>query len=227
VADKFFILSAPSGSGKSTLVNQLRSLVDNLEFSISYTTRPLRGSEQDGREYHFVSREDFERMIAEDAFLEYAEVFGNYYGTACSSVEKAHAAGRDLILDIDIQGAAQVMQRAPGAVSIFILPPSPAVLEKRLRNRSAAEKVTSEDVIERRLNAARLEVERLWEYRYALVNDVLEDAVDQLKAIVGFERGNASYASLAQGCLTQFPSTRLEFALQAFGLRLPPVAPHV
>jgi guanylate kinase len=229
VADKLFILSAPSGSGKSTLVNQLRSLVADLEFSISYTTRPLRGSEQDGREYHFVTRAEFEQMIADDAFLEYAEVFGNYYGTARSAVQKAHAAGRDLILDIDIQGADQVMRRAPSAVSIFILPPSPGVLEKRLRNRSAAEKMTSEDVIERRLKAARLEVERLWEYRYALVNDVLEDAVDQLKAIVEFERGNTSgnYPQLATSCLTTAPSPRLEVALHAFGLSLPRAVPDV
>jgi guanylate kinase len=165
-------------------------------------------------------------MIAQDCFLEYAEVFGNYYGTARKAVEHAHAEGRDLILDIDIQGAAQVMRRAPEAVSIFILPPSPGVLEKRLRNRSVAEKVTSEEVIDRRLNASRLEVERLWEYRYALVNDVLEDAVDQLKAVVECERGSAGCnAALARGCLTQFPSSRLETALQAFGLRLPSVPP--
>jgi len=223
VADQLFILSAPSGSGKSTLVNQLRSLVADLEFSISYTTRPLRGSEQDGREYHFVERAQFERMIATDAFLEFAQVFGNYYGTARSAVTQAHAAGRDLILDIDIQGAAQVMMRAPQAVSIFILPPSPAVLERRLRNRSAAERVTSEQVIETRLNAARLEVERVREYKYALVNDVLEDAVDQLKAIVEAERGTATDAqrTLAESCYTRLPSARLQVALQAFGVALP------
>ncbi len=227
MADKLFILSAPSGSGKSTLVNQLRSLVSDLEFSISWTTRPLRGSEQDGREYHFTTRDTFDTMVRDDAFLEHATVFGNSYGTARSAVTHAHAQGRDLILDIDIQGAAQVMRRAPQAVSIFILPPSPAVLEKRLRNRSAAEKVTSEEVIERRLNAARLEVERLWDYRYALVNDVLEDAVDQLKAIVEYERGNASpaHAALAHACLTSKPSPRLASALREFGIGLPHM-PH-
>jgi guanylate kinase len=229
VADKLFIISAPSGSGKSTLVNQLRSMVDNLEFSVSYTTRPVRGSEQNGREYHFVPREEFERRIKADAFLEYAEVFGNYYGTARDAVQHAHDAGKDLILDIDIQGAEQVMQRVPEAVSIFIVPPSPAVLEKRLRNRSAAEKVTSEEVIERRLNEARREVERLWEYRYALVNDVLEDAVAELKAIVESERRNASpeTAALARDCSTQAPSLRLQKALRAFGLGLPGVPPQV
>jgi len=228
VADKLFIISAPSGSGKSTLVNQLRSMVDNLEFSISYTTRALRGSEQNGREYHFVPREEFERRIAAGAFLEYAEVFGNYYGTSCDAVEHAHAAGKDLILDIDIQGAEQVMRYVPEAVSIFILPPSPGVLEKRLRNRSAAEKVTAEDVIERRLKAARREVERLWEYRYALVNDVLEDAVAELKAIVEFERGDTTTETiaLARGCNTKEPSPRLVQSLKAFGLGLPVIPPR-
>jgi guanylate kinase len=228
VADKLFIISAPSGSGKSTLVNQLRSMVDNLEFSVSYTTRPLRGSEQDGREYHFVARDEFERRIKADKFLEYAEVFGNYYGTSCDAVDHAHAAGKDLILDIDIQGAEQVMRYVPEAVSIFILPPSLEVLEKRLRNRSAAEKVTSEDVIERRLKEARREVERVWEYRYALVNDVLEDAVAELKAIVECERGGAPPATvaLARGCNTKAPSPRLVQALKAFGVSLPGVPPR-
>jgi len=225
VADKLFIISAPSGSGKSTLVNQLRSMVDNLEFSVSYTTRPLRGSEENGREYHFVPRDEFERRIRAGAFIEYAEVFGNYYGTARDAVQHAHAAGKDLILDIDIQGAAQVMARVPEAVGIFILPPSLDVLEKRLRNRSASEKVTSEEVIERRLKEARREVERIWEYRYALVNDILEDAVAELKAIVEFERGGASPATtaLAAGCSTKEPSPRLVHALKAFGIGLPGV----
>jgi guanylate kinase len=223
VAGKLFILSAPSGSGKSTLVTQLRSLVGNLDFSVSYTTRPVRGSEQDGREYHFISRQHFERMIAEDEFLEYAVVFGNYYGTARGSVEHARQAGCDLILDIDIQGAAQVMQRFAQAVSIFILPPGPGALGQRLRNRSAAEHVTSKEVIETRLNAATSEVGRWCDYRYALVNDVLEDAVEQLKAIVEFERGEASaqIREMALSCLSQAPSTRLQSALREFGLGLP------
>jgi guanylate kinase len=222
MADKIFILSAPSGSGKSTLAERLRSQVKDLEFSVSYTTRAVRGSEQDGREYNFISQAEFDRMLADDAFLEHASVFGNCYGTANSAVAKAHARGRDLLLDIDIQGAAQVMQRAPQAVSIFILPPSPEVLERRLRSRSAAENVTNDAVIERRLRAARLEVERVWEYRYALVNDVLEDAEEQLKAIVEFERGGASgqVARLAQQCNTAEPSLRLQAALAAFGVGL-------
>ncbi len=115
LAGILFIISAPSGSGKSTLVNQLRSLVDNLEFSISYTTRNPRGSEQQGREYHFTDRAHFEQMIAEDEFLEHAEVFGNYYGTAWQSLRDAEARGKDLLLDIDVQGAAQVRKNIPDA----------------------------------------------------------------------------------------------------------------
>src|ERR1700709_32728 len=144
MAGILFIISAPSGSGKSTLVTQLRSLVEGLEFSISYTTRSPRGSETDGREYHFIDRAKFEEMIAAGEFLEWAEVFGNYYGTALSALGHARAAGKDLLLDIDVQGAVQVMKKLPEAVSIFILPPSPQVLERRLRNRSEAEHVTAE-----------------------------------------------------------------------------------
>jgi len=158
MAGILFIISAPSGSGKSTLVAQVRTLVEGLEFSISYTTRAPRGSEEDGREYYFTSRQNFERMIADGEFLEWAEVFGNYYGTARNALHHAQAAGKDLLLDIDVQGAKQVMQRMPEAVSIFILPPSPEVLEMRLRHRSEAEHMTSEDVIERRLQQARSEV---------------------------------------------------------------------
>src|SRR5579863_1965566 len=154
MAGILFIISAPSGSGKSTLVSQVRSLVEGLDFSISYTTRQPRGSEEDGREYHFTTRQEFERMIAAGEFLEWAEVFGNYYGTAVAALDHARHAGKDLLLDIDVQGAMQMMQKLPEAVSIFILPPSPEVLEMRLRNRSLAESMNSEDVIERRLSEA-------------------------------------------------------------------------
>ena len=137
MAGILFIISAPSGSGKSTLVSQLRTLVEGLDFSISYTTRAPRGSEEDGREYHFTTRAEFERMIAAGDFLEWAEVFGNYYGTAVSALDHAKELGKDLLLDIDVQGAVQVMKKMPEAVSIFILPPSPEMLEMRLRNRTA------------------------------------------------------------------------------------------
>jgi len=134
-----FIISAPSGSGKTTLTAELRRVVPSLEFSISYTTRLPRGSEQNGREYFFITREEFEKMIAEDQFVEYAEVFGNYYGTARSVLREAFARGDDVILDIDVQGAAEVKKKMPEAASIFILPPSRQELESRLRRRTEAE----------------------------------------------------------------------------------------
>jgi len=217
MAGILFIISAPSGSGKSTLVNQLRSLVDGLEFSISYTTRQPRGSEEDGREYYFITRKEFERMIAAEGFLEWAEVFGNYYGTAFAALAHAKHAGKDLLLDIDVQGAVQVMEKLPEAVSIFVLPPSPEVLERRLRNRSEAEHMTSEDVIERRLNEARKELDRIRDYKYALVNDVLDMAVQELRAIVLHERGMGDGATaLAESCRTDAGSPRLQMALRSF-----------
>jgi guanylate kinase len=219
MAGILFIISAPSGSGKSTLVNQLRTLVAGLDFSISYTTRLPRGSEEDGREYHFTTRGRFEEMIAAGEFLEWAEVFGNYYGTALSALDHAKDAGKDLLLDIDVQGAVQVMEKLPEAISIFILPPSPQVLERRLRNRSEAEHVTAEDVIERRLAEARKELDRVGEYRYALVNDVLDDAVAEMRAVVLTERGGADDAveALAATCRTTAGSVRLQAALGSFG----------
>ena len=217
MAGILFIISAPSGSGKSTLVNQLRTLVEGLDFSISYTTRKPRGSEEDGREYHFTDRASFEAMIAAGEFLEWAEVFGNYYGTALSALEHARVAGKDLLLDIDVQGALQVMRKLPAAVSIFILPPSPQVLERRLRNRSEAEHVTAEDVIERRLAEARKELDRIPDYHYALVNDVLDDAVAEMKAIVLAARGDTDGAAeLAGTCRTSAGSPRLKAALASF-----------
>ena len=183
-----YIISAPSGSGKSTLVNELRKFVPGLKFSISYTTRPPRGSEQNGREYYFIAREQFEKMIQEGEFLEYADVFGNYYGTAKSVLEQAAQSGDDVLLDIDVQGERQVKEKIPQAVSIFVLPPSRKELESRLRKRSLSENVRSEDVIQRRLDRARKEIENYPNYDYILVNDRLEQSVDQLQAIVLAER---------------------------------------
>src|SRR5579864_9176827 len=142
-----FIISAPSGSGKSTLVARLMSAVPGLMFSISYTTRAPRGAEAEGHNYHFISRPQFEAMIAAEEFLEWAEVFGNYYGTHRGILEEARARGQDLVLDIDVQGARQLKCQIPEAVTVFILPPSREVLEQRLRARSE----DPEDVIERRL----------------------------------------------------------------------------
>jgi len=187
-----YIISAPSGSGKSTLVNELRKIVPNLEFSISYTTRPPRGSEQNGREYFFVPREQFEQMVRDREFLEHAEVFGNCYGTARRFLQEAQAKGNDLLLDIDVQGAEQIKQAIPDAVSIFILPPDRKTLEWRLRNRS----LDAENVIQRRLVTAGREIEKYDKYDYILVNDRLEDSVEALKAIVLAERSRRS------GCVT-------------------------
>lgn len=196
-----FIISAPSGSGKSTLTNELRRVVPNLEFSISYTTRPPRGSEQNGREYFFVSRDEFERMVREDEFLEYAEVFGNYYGTAKCFLREAFARGHDLLLDIDVQGAEQVKRRIPEAVSTFILPPSREELERRLRRRAQADDdlrrqllgtgalpFNTEEIIQRRLQTASREIENFSQYDYILINDRLELSIDILKSIVEAER---------------------------------------
>jgi guanylate kinase len=175
-----YIISAPSGSGKSTLVNELLKSVSGLEFSISYTTRAPRGSETNGRQYYFVSRAEFEKMICEDQFLEYAEVFGNYYGTARRFLQEAKNNGRDLLLDIDVQGAAQIQKKIPEAISIFILPPNRKTLEERLRKRGE----DREEVIQRRLITAAQEIENYERYNYILVNDRLEDSVEILQSIV-------------------------------------------
>src|SRR5271155_5331341 len=179
-----YIISAPSGSGKSTLVNELLKKVSNLEFSISYTTRAPRGSEINGRQYYFISRPEFEKMIRDDDFLEYAEVFGNYYGTARRFLREAEQHGRDLLLDIDVQGAEQIQRKLPDATSIFILPPDRKILEERLRKRSE----DCEKVIQRRLEAATREIENYERYNYILVNDQLEDSIKILRAIVRGER---------------------------------------
>ena len=180
-----YIISAPSGSGKSTLVNEVRRLVPGLDFSVSYTTRAPRGSEQNGREYYFVSRADFTTMVRKGEFLEHAEVFGNnFYGTSRRFLREAAQKDHDLVLDIDVQGAKQIREQLPDAVSIFILPPNRQTLEWRLRNRSE----DAEEVIKRRLVTARREIANYGEYGYILVNDRLEQAADELKAVVLSER---------------------------------------
>ena len=179
-----FIISAPSGSGKSTLVNHLLVSVPRLLFSISYTTRKPRGQEVDGQNYHFVSREAFEAMLANGEFLEWAEVFGNYYGTHRSYLERAQAAGQDLVLDIDVQGARQLKAKIPAAVTVFILAPSRIVLEQRLRLRSE----DREEVIARRLKDAAEEISRYEDYDYVLINRDLGEAQKSLCGIVLAER---------------------------------------
>ncbi len=217
-----YIVSAPSGSGKSTLVNELFKVVKHLDFSISYTTRPPRGSEQNGKEYFFVTKEQFEAMIKADEFLEYANVFGNYYGTAKRFLREAEARGNDLLLDIDVQGAQQVKQRIPAAVSIFILPPDREKLEWRLRNRG----LDSEEVIRRRLDTARREIENYSKYDYILVNERLERATDELKAIVQSERVKRSgtkplpeelrLLEIAQACRLDQARERVRPILESF-----------
>ena len=179
-----FIISAPSGSGKSTLTNELLKLVPNLEFSISYTTRARRGSEQDGKQYHFIAMEEFNRMIESGEFLEHANVHGNCYGTAREFLREAGRKGNDLLLDIDVQGAAQIKRNLTDAISIFVLPPDRKTLEWRLSNRSE----DSADVIQRRLTAAAREIEQYDKYDYVLINDNLEEACEKLRAIVLSER---------------------------------------
>lgn len=189
-----YIISAPSGSGKSTLVNELLRLVPGLDFSISYTTRPPRGSEQNGKQYHFVSREEFEQMIRDDEFLEHASVYGtNYYGTARRFLREAEQKGNDLLLDIDVQGAAQIKQKLPEAISIFVLPPDRKTLEWRLRKRGE----DSDETIHRRLDAARREIEKYDKYDYILINDKLEESSDSLQAIVLSERLRRSGAPIS------------------------------
>ncbi len=179
-----FIISAPSGSGKSTLVHRLLETVPDLHFSISYTTRPRRAAETDGVDYNFIAREDFEKRLQHGEFLEYAEVFGNYYGTSRESFEGAVRKGRDLVLDIDVQGARQLKVAIPEAISIFVLPPSREVLEQRLRARSQ----DSEEVIQRRLRGAAEEVRNYTQYDYVLINREIEEASARLATIVKAER---------------------------------------
>ena len=179
-----FIISAPSGSGKSTLVGKLLKEAPKLTFSVSYTTRPPRGNERPGRDYHYITREEFESRIARDEFLEYAEVFGNYYGTHRSVLDDARASGSDVVLDIDVQGARQLKGRIPDAVSIFILAPSREVLEQRLRDRSE----DPEPVILKRLREAAEEIRNYRAYDYVLVNREVASSVDALASIVKAER---------------------------------------
>ena len=179
-----FIISAPSGSGKSTLVNRLLAQVSGLMFSVSYTTRTPRGHEVDGESYRFVTRDEFQEMVSRGEFLEWAEVFGNFYGTHQGILEEAQASGKDLVLDIDVQGARQLKDRIPEAVTVFILAPSRQVLELRLRARGE----DREEVIERRLREAAGEIRRYNDYDYVLINRDLVESDTVLSAIVSAER---------------------------------------
>jgi guanylate kinase len=222
-----FIISAPSGSGKTTLVERLLSEVPKLLFSVSYTTRAPRGQEQNGREYYFITRQEFEEMIRRNELLEWAEVFGNFYGTARQILDDARKSSQDLVLDIDVQGAAQVRQKIPDAVSIFILPPSRDTLEYRLRHRSQ----DSEETILKRLRDAGREIYGYDRYDYILINDQLDISAERLKAIVlaerlrrqdrsaGTERREADESTrvLAESCRKERVQTQVEPILASFG----------
>jgi guanylate kinase len=184
---RLFVIAAPSGAGKTSLVRALMEREPGLRFSISYTTRPQRPTEQHGRDYFFVGRDEFERMVAAGEFLEHARVFDNCYGTARRQVEQALAAGQDLILEIDWQGAAQVRAALPECVSVFILPPSRPELERRLRGRGT----DAEEVIQRRLRDAASDMAHWREFDHVVVNDRFDQALAELQDVVA-GRGQAT-----------------------------------
>lgn len=184
-----FIISAPSGSGKSTLVKRLMeqdlaTKEGRIQFSVSFTTREPRPGEINGEHYHFITKDEFYRLQDADELLEWAEVFGNFYGTSRAILRKAEAEDKDLILDIDVQGASQLKKQLDQAVSIFILPPSKEVLESRLRKRSS----DSNAVIERRLEEASNEIKEFGKYDYLLINGRLDASFEQLRGIILAER---------------------------------------
>ena len=184
---RLFIMSAPSGAGKTTLARRLVLAVPRLRLSRSYTSRAVRAGEQDGVDYNFIATERFEAMKAADAFLEWANVFGDLYGTGAADTERCLAAGDDLLLVIDVQGARTVRARGVPSVGLFVLPPSFEILEQRLRDRRRE----TDEELQRRLRVAREEVAALAEYDYVVVNDELDACVERLKAIVLEERERA------------------------------------
>jgi len=175
-----YVISAPSGAGKTSLVKALLEKTKDIGVSVSHTTRAMREGEHDGVDYHFTEKAEFEKMVQESAFLEHAQVFDNYYGTAIANIESKLKQGEDVILEIDWQGAAQVRKQLPYAVNIFILPPSQAALEERLRGRGQ----DSDEIIARRMQDAKSETSHYSEYDYFVVNDDFEEALIELKSIV-------------------------------------------
>jgi len=196
-----FIVSAPSGTGKTTLCERLVQILPNLRMSRSYTSRAARVGERSGADYHFVDRPTFEAMIGRGEFLEWADVFGNLYGTAAADTEALVASGQDVVLVIDVQGARQVRARGVDHTAIFVLPPSFEVLERRLRGRS----VDSEAAMQRRLATARAEVGSYHEYDYVVINDQLEATVVRLQEIIAAERSRTHrMAPAAESILRTF-----------------------
>jgi guanylate kinase len=199
---RLYVIAAPSGAGKTSLVRALLERRPQLEVSVSYTTRKRRPTEVDGVDYSFITRERFRELLAEDAFLEHAEVFDNHYGTSRERVARALDAGRDVILEIDWQGAQQVRERLPDCVTIFILPPSRAELERRLR----ARRTDDDAVIARRLRDAVTDMSHWTEFQYVIVNARFSDAVAALERIIDregepFVAGRPEVAALAAGLL--------------------------
>jgi len=174
-----FIISAPSGAGKTTLVKAALKQFTDMLYSISYTTRKPRADERNGVDYHFVSKQDFKKGITKDRWAEWAEVYGNYYGTSAEFIEKSLSSGCDILLDIDVQGTLQILKHYPDSVTIFILPPSMNTLRKRLEMRASDSKA----VIEKRLVNARKEMAQKKMYRHIIVNDKLPDAIEEISAI--------------------------------------------
>jgi guanylate kinase len=200
---RVFIVSAPSGAGKSTLVARLLAEVSDLVFSISYTTRKPRGNERNGVEYFFVTEPVFEKMIAEGQFVEYAQVFGHYYGTARHTLEAALEPGKDLLLDIDTDGASQVKTKLPEAVSIFIMPPSFEALHERLKRRQ----LDNEETIQKRLRwASEIEIHRFKSYDYVVINEDLKLSLDLMRSIITAER-----------CRRERMTERAENIIKSFG----------
>lgn len=181
---RIFVVSGPSGSGKSTLIREARQKVPDLGYSISHTSRPPRGKEKNGVEYHFVSRENFQKRIDSGEFVEWAEVYQDLYGTSVASLRSQITAGRDVIMDIDVQGARNIKDHFKDAILIYVLPPSMEVLEKRLRER----RTDDEKTIRTRLTKAGMEIKNCVSYDYLLFNDQLDQAVEELKSILIAER---------------------------------------
>jgi len=200
------VVSAPSGAGKTTIVARVLRELPGLRFSVSHTTRPPRGDEREGVDYHFVDRPAFERLRADGKLLESAEVHGNLYGTARAEIDAARAEGKDVLLDLDVQGASQVRERVPGAVTVFILPPSFQALEQRLRGRGQDDEPT----IQRRLAAAGREIGAFKDYEYALVNDDFDACVEGLKNIIRAARSRVSVVAERARAICRTFETREE-----------------
>ena len=206
---KLIIISSPSGGGKGTLIKEVRGVLPDLGYSVSHTTRPQRFGEENGREYFFVTKEDFERRIGGGDFLEYAEVHGNLYGTSLAESQKVFRTGKDLIVEVDVQGAIQIMNRPETeSVSIFILPPSFEVLKARLTSRGTE----AEPELRMRLKNAFDEVLQYSKFKYVIVNEDLSSATRQIVSIISAERQRVDRQSDAiQGILGSFDASKHQF----------------